>query len=107
VTVLEIHPLSGGAGFAVHGELDMSSADALLAHTEDMPDRCDLVFELSNLRFMDSSGLRAILEVVRRRAGPGTVVLRNPTQPVQRVLDLALPGGMPGLRVESNGVRDA
>jgi hypothetical protein len=57
---------------------------------------------MSGLRFMDSSGLRAILQIAHRREGDASVVLRNPTPPVERVLTISLPGPLPGLRIESS-----
>jgi anti-anti-sigma factor len=90
---------------ALEGELDMSSAELLLSHAEAGDPGRDLVLELSGLRFMDSSGLRAILQIAHRREGDAIVVLRNPTPPVERVLRISLPGPLPGLRIESSDGR--
>lgn len=97
---LSIHQLQGPGAFALVGELDMASAQALLSSLTDVPDG-DLVLELSELRFMDSSGLHAILQVAHSRNGGSRVVLRNPTAAVERLLSLALPGAVPGVLIES------
>ncbi len=52
---------------------------------------------------MDSSGLRAFLQMAGRRTGGACLVLLHPTAAVERVFAIALPGGSPGLRVELNG----
>ncbi|HZD18506.1 MAG TPA: STAS domain-containing protein [Actinomycetota bacterium] len=100
--LLEIHR-SEPATFALVGELDMSSAKVLLSHLNDAPGDGDLVLELSALTFMDSSGLRAIMEVAQRRNGHSSVILRNATQSVSRVLEIALPGETPGVVVSPRG----
>ena len=48
---------------------------------------------------MDSSGLRALLEVAGLPKERGPVVILNPIAQVRRVLDISIPGGIPGLEV--------
>jgi len=50
---------------------------------------------------MDSQGLRLLLQLAlhAEEAGLGPVVLLNPSPVVRRVLEIALPHGMPGLAV--------
>jgi anti-anti-sigma factor len=56
-----------------------------------------VVLDFSGVSFMDSSGLRAVLDV----AGSidGGVVLLHPSEQVRRVLDISIPTGAPGLEV--------
>jgi anti-sigma B factor antagonist len=67
------------------GELDVANADrlreVLAAITQPSP---RIVVELSELSFMDSSGLGVLLEQHRRGA---TVVLRNPSPIIRRVVE--------------------
>ena len=52
-------------------------------------DVTDLVFDLSATKFLDSSGLRAILTAQRRLAErDGRLALRAPSEPVRRLLDI-------------------
>lgn len=98
---LSIRQLQEPGAFALVGELDMLSAEAVVSSLKDAPDEVDLVLELSELRFMDSSGIRAILQVAGDRNNGSRVVLRNATPAVERVLDIALPGEIPGVLIAS------
>ena len=78
-------PEGGGVLLRVSGELDIVSEpqlEAALAQAERQPIRVDL----SELSFMDSTGLRALLGAARTYPG---IVLSGPLQPaVQRLLEL-------------------
>jgi anti-sigma B factor antagonist len=72
---------------ALAGELDVTNVDQLRSeieqarHGRPMP----VVFELSELRFMDSSGLALLLSVARQI---GQVTLRDPTPIIRRLIEL-------------------
>jgi anti-sigma B factor antagonist len=102
VKTLSCRPLEEPRAFALEGELDMASAGDVLAALQDAPADGDLVLDLSGLSFMDSSGLRMVLQLANGRAD-GVVVLRNPTPAVNRILEIALAGETPGVRVEPAG----
>lgn len=72
---------------SVSGELDTSNAATLEARivpvAAENPER--LVFDLSELRFMDSAGIAVLVGVA---AKVGAVQLRNPSQIVRRVVEL-------------------
>ena len=94
---LKIEPTD--EGFELQGELDMATAGDLaefLREAEKGPD--PIVLDFSGISFMDSSGLRVILEAAGGRDG-GALVIVHPTAQVQRVLDISIPGGTPGLEV--------
>ena len=87
-------------GFQLEGELDMATAGDLaefLREAGEGPDQ--VVLDFSGISFMDSSGLRVILEAAGRREGGGSLVILHPTAQVQRVLDIQHPRGTPGLEV--------
>jgi anti-anti-sigma factor len=87
-------------GFQVEGELDMATADDLSQLLGDATtDGHALVLDFSRVSFMDSSGLRALLERAGQPNGRGPVVIVNPSPQVRRVLDISIPGGTPGLEV--------
>lgn len=90
---LEIESLliEGEAVLRLSGELDMDSADLFaeatrLVHAHTIP---TLVLDLTELSFIDSSGLREIVvALTRQREIGGALVLRSPTAQVRRVLDI-------------------
>jgi anti-anti-sigma factor len=72
----------------VRGALDLDSADVLARHLTNVADDEDLVVDLSEIDFMDSSGLAVILrESMRRRAAGGSLHIRRPSDPVRRLLE--------------------
>jgi anti-anti-sigma factor len=79
------------AVLAARGELDAYSAPALEEHVARLlgEDARDIVLDLSETAFLDSSGLRAILTAQRRlSAADGHLVLRAPSEPVARLLEI-------------------
>jgi anti-sigma B factor antagonist len=87
----------GGAGrplrAIVTGEIDFAGAptmQARIAGACGQHDEHRLVLDLAAVRFMDSSGLRAVLHVQRELAGEpgGGMVILGATEPVRRLLTL-------------------
>jgi len=75
----------------VTGELDAYSAPGLEEEVSGLLADAvtNLVFDLSATKFLDSSGLRAILTAQRRLAErDGRLALRAPSEPVRRLLDI-------------------
>ena len=58
-----------------------------------------LVLDFSGVSFMDSSGLRALLEGAGLPDRSGPIVILHPSHQVRRVLDISIPDGVPGLEV--------
>lgn len=83
------------------GEFDMSSVDTFRLAVETLadPDR-EVVLDMTELTFIDSSGIRAILTMAQEIGAANGVVLRNPQPNVRRVLDLIGIEGRSGIRVE-------
>jgi anti-anti-sigma factor len=75
------------AGLALRGELDLATAGRLLEVALTLPSGCDVRLDVSELHFTDSSGIRAMLQVVDA-IRPGTLILVRPTRSVRRVLEL-------------------
>jgi anti-anti-sigma factor len=87
-------------GFRVEGELDMATAPELLESLQDAVETGGpIVLDFSGVTFMDSTGLRAVLQAVRALDGEGVLVLERPSDRVRRVLDISLPGGVPRLEI--------
>jgi anti-sigma B factor antagonist len=78
---------TGAPIVTVSGDLDMSNADALEATVASVaakrPER--LIFDLSDLRFMDSAGIAVLLGAA---AKVNVVQLRDPSPAVRRVVEL-------------------
>lgn len=75
---------------ALIGELDAHSASELGAIFDAVSDDGKVVVDLSELSFMDSSGLRVIIAGHKRLAdGGGALTLKNPTRPVRRLLSVS------------------
>lgn len=78
---------SGDPLVVVAGDLDMSNAEALGSRVSDVlaehPER--LVFDLGELRFMDSAGIAVLIRALAR---VGTVEVRSASPAVRRVLEV-------------------
>lgn len=77
---------------AVHGEIDMATADALRAALDDLrtaaPDR-DLRIDCAGLEFIDSSGLSVLTETRKQLGGKGrNLVLVNLREAQREILKL-------------------
>lgn len=82
------------------GEFDMSSVETfrLAVETSADPER-EIVLDLTDLTFLDSSGIRAILTMAQE-IGTNGVLLRNLKPNVRRVIELIGIEGRSGIRVE-------
>lgn len=89
-------------GYRLTGELDMATADDLSALLQGESGReLPVVLDFEGISFMDSSGLRVLLEAARAEDGGTAIVIVRPSEQVQRVLDISIPGGVPGLEVRT------
>ncbi|HET9673019.1 MAG TPA: STAS domain-containing protein [Actinomycetota bacterium] len=94
---LQIDPTERGLRLA--GELDMATSEELMEALRDRGQGAPVTLDFSGVTFMDSSGLRTLLEASKAREGDGVIVILDPTPQVRRVLDISLPDGAPGLEV--------
>ena len=87
-------------GFRLEGELDLATSQDLLTAIRGRPaDDEPLTLDFSDITFMDSSGLRALLEAAKDRGDDQLLVIVDPSPQVRRVLEISLPDGAPGLEV--------
>lgn len=95
---LQIHATD--RGYRLEGELDLATSQDLLGAIRERTSADEpLTLDFSGVTFMDSSGLRALLEAARDRDDGHLLVILDPTPQVRRVLDISLPDGAPGLEV--------
>jgi len=85
----EISPMHDGAGLKLVGELDLATTPELKKALLDpaLPES-EIRLDLSELTFVDSCGIQAILTLARSQDGGGRLVLLNPTAPVLRVFEV-------------------
>lgn len=88
----------------VGGEMDVSNAHQLVDEVEHAdPWAGDLVLDLTRLEFIDTEGCRAIIAALRQaQANDAHLVLRDPSRPVGRVLDI-LRLGDAGIEIRRSG----
>jgi len=101
---VEIQRLEKGeapGSFRLIGELDASNVSQTTVQPRDEPHRAgQLTLEASELTFMDGHGLRMLIglgtEALQREA---TVALVGCSGQVKRLLDVAVPTGVPGVEI--------
>ena len=78
-------------GLALAGELDAHTAPQLAERLVELPSGDgNIVLDIERIEFMDSSGLRVVIDVHQRAADAGRrLVLRHPSSTVQRLLDIS------------------
>ena len=78
-------------GLVLAGELDAHTAPLLAEHLAELPaGDGDVVLDISRVEFMDSSGLRVVIDAHQRALDAGRrLVLRQPTSAVQRLLEIS------------------
>lgn len=102
--LLSVEP-QDARSFRLVGELDMSSADDLLrAVAGALEEPGDLTLDMSGLAFIDSSGLRALIEISQRLAG-STLFLAAPSEQVVKVLSLVRVDTFPNVEVVAEAAR--
>jgi anti-sigma B factor antagonist len=73
----------------VHGDIDVAGGPTLEASVLTRENHSPIVIDLADVDFIDSSGLRTLLEASRRAGERGTTVnLRNVGPVVHRMLDI-------------------
>lgn len=74
---------------SVVGEVDASSVGRLVAALRPVPDG-DVIVDLSGVTFLDSSGLRVLVEAHHdAQANGGSLLLRRPASVVRRLLEVS------------------
>lgn len=84
-----LHIEPSPTGWVIAGEIDAHTAPALAEAMADLP-AGEVTLDMAGVRFMDSSGLRTLVDVsARARANGGSLVLVNPTHVVRRVVEIS------------------
>jgi anti-anti-sigma factor len=86
---VETDHLEASVELRLVGELDLGTAGRLRQAFEQVPATATVVVDLAELDFIDSSGLHELVVALKRqRAAGGDVVLRSPSGPTLRVLEI-------------------
>lgn len=94
---------SGSRRFRLEGELCLGTAEILREAMQREADEGDLTLELDELTFLDSTGLRELLEVLKRLQVTGsTLILERPQGIVRKVLSLTKVDSRPDVRVTAD-----
>ncbi len=76
-------------GWSVEGEIDAHTAPHLAAALTEIPD-ADIVIDFCGVTFMDSSGLRVLVEATTRAVDQGhELIISNPSAAVRRVIEIS------------------
>src|SRR5438105_6391469 len=99
---LVVRDLGSEEGLRMMGELDLSSAPHLSEALDPMLERGGrIVLDVSELTFMDSTGLQVLIRSALSLGDRGTIVLRDPGNLVRSILELAIrTDKIPNLRIE-------
>jgi anti-anti-sigma factor len=78
-------------GVALRGEIDAHSAPVVADRFTTLPTGADdIVIDMAEVSFMDSSGLRVLLDLHQRAGEAGRrLVLRTPSQSVTKLLEVS------------------
>jgi anti-anti-sigma factor len=96
---LRIEPLFGANnGYRLIGEIDLSNATRLRTLAKE---GTDLYLDMSELGFMDSTGLRAVIELAQTLRPENSVVLLRPSEGVRRLFEVTGVERLENLRIES------
>jgi anti-anti-sigma factor len=87
------------------GELDIANVERVQARLKkELTDNQELTLDTSQLAFIDSQGLRMLIELGEEANERGSVILvLNCSKAVRRALDIAVPQGIPGVEVVDVG----
>jgi len=90
--------------YGLSGELDMASAETLRdALRPVVAADGHLVLDLEELTFIDSSGIRALVDLAERMNGAAPLVLSNVPAGVRRLFDVIGLDTLPGIEIEHDG----
>ena len=75
----------------VRGDIDLTTHDTMVRMLDDAASRGqNVIVDLSRTTFMDSSGLRALMELWQSQTAAGLdLLIRNPSDPILRTLHYA------------------
>jgi anti-anti-sigma factor len=103
--MFDVQPAPDGRALRLIGELDLSTVDHFLRRVEDRlgEGRGDLVLDASALAFIDSTGVKALVDIATRLGADREVVVVGPSAPAARALELLSASSFPNLVIRPAG----
>jgi anti-anti-sigma factor len=97
--MFDVQPGANGGALRLIGELDLSTVGDLLGRVEDRlgEGRDDLVLDASALAFIDSTGVKALVDLAGRLGAGRELVVVGPSAPAARTLELLSASSFPNL----------
>jgi anti-anti-sigma factor len=93
------------AFFRLVGELDISNTSGVsdeLRH--ELKRSSELTLDATGLTFIDSQGLRMLIDLGQQAVSQGTLVkVTNGTRQLRRLLQVGVPAGIPGVEIVDAG----
>jgi anti-anti-sigma factor len=86
-------------GLRLQGELDSATVARLLEAFADKDGVRDITVDVSDLTFIDSTGLHAIVELAQSREPDGTVTVTGVTPYLAKLFEIVHVDELPNLRV--------
>ena len=81
---------NNAAGWTIAGEIDAHSAPSLEAAMSVLPEGPHVVVDFAGVTFMDSSGLRVLVDAAAAATGAGkTFVIAHPQAAIKRVVEIS------------------
>lgn len=104
--LLDIRRTGQPRAFRLIGELDISNSERLAAALDgELEGQGDITLDLSELTFIDSSGIRVLLRALDGLNGKGKLVLLAPTSSVRNILALMRLDDRDAIRVVDQGTQ--
>ena len=82
--------VANATGWTIDGEIDAYSAASLATALAQLPDVSKVVADFAGVTFMDSSGLRALVDAAMLATNAGkTFAIANPQLAIRRVVEIS------------------
>ena len=103
VEIVEVDEHDRGAVLRLSGEVDMATAQGLVAAFVELANRrfTDVIVDASLVTFMDSTGLHALTQGKKRIHEVGSQIALIVSPQVRRLLELAFPEHLFAVRVDT------
>lgn len=86
---IDLSQVNGSAFLKVAGDIDSHSVVELRGVLERLGLDKQVVVDMSGVRFMDSSGINALIDrIVRAEGAGGSLRISKPSRPVERLVEL-------------------
>ncbi len=93
---------TGERSYRIRGEIDLATIGSLTDPLRHATAReGDLILELEELRFTDSTGLKELIKTAQALEGRGRLILTNPGDPIKRFFELAGLERIPNIEVRN------